>query len=242
MAHSTAAAELTAVPADWLAPGASVEPAPADTRPTWLLPGADEFFRLIYTRAGIGAPETLAVCSALAGEGKTTLALGLGVTLAQDFPERRVAVVETDLSRPVLAADFGLEPAPGLAEYLLDGRPIQVVCRATGLDNLALVPAGEPSASPGRLLRSSRMATAIEALRQRHDLVILDLPPILARSDARLLADLADGVILVVRAGLTPIALANRAIEQFDPARLRGVVLNEARSATPGWLRRLVGL
>src|SRR6185436_15825172 len=63
----------------------------------WLFAGADELFRNLYTRAGIGfTSEVMAVSSAIAGEGKTTVSLGLAVTVAQDYPERRVLLVETD--------------------------------------------------------------------------------------------------------------------------------------------------
>ena len=208
----------------------------------WLVPGADELFRGIYTRAGTDAPESVAVCSAIAGEGKTTISLGLGVTIAQDFPERRVVVVETDLQRPVLARDFDVEPNPGLVDCLLNDQPLQVAYRATVLDNLHLVPAGGPTSNPGRALRSSRMATAVDTLRESYDLVILDVPAVLVNSDALLLTDLADGAIFVVRAGVTPISLVAKAVEQLDEGKLRGVVLNGAHSAVPGWLRRLCGL
>src|SRR3954467_4452519 len=83
----------------------------------WLFGGADELFRGLYTRAGIGfTSEVLAVSSAIAGEGKTTVSLGLAVTVAQDYPERRVCLVETDFQRPTLADDFGVESSPGLVD------------------------------------------------------------------------------------------------------------------------------
>jgi receptor protein-tyrosine kinase len=208
----------------------------------WPLPGADEVFRGIYTRAGVQSGDVLAVCSAIAGEGKTTIGVGLGVTLAQDFPDRHVLLVETDLQRPVLAADFQVEAGPGLAECLLNGWPLEPAYRPTLFDNLQLLPAGGPVANPSRLLRSSRMAMAVDAMRQSHDVVILDLPAVLVTSDALLLSDLADGVILVVRAGVTPASLVAKALEQFDEDKLRGVVLNGAQSAIPRWLRRLCGL
>ncbi len=82
----------------------------------------------------------------------------------------------------------------------------------------------------------------MDAMRQTHNIVILDTPGILVNSDALLLADLADGVIFVVRAGVTPTPLTNKAMEQLGRDKLRGVVLNEATSSIPGWLRRLVGM
>jgi len=211
----------------------------------WIVPGADEFFRGIYTRAAISHGETtLAVSSAISGDGKTTLSLGLAVTLAQDFPERSVVVVETDSERPVLAKDFGLEPNPGLFDCLAANLPIWSACRGTYLENLHLLPAGGPITTPGRWLRSDRLAHAVDNLRRSYDIVILDAPALLVNSDALYVTDLADGVLFVVRAGLTPASLANQAMAQLDDSRekLRGVVVNDSRSAVPGWVRRLCGL
>jgi len=208
----------------------------------WVLPGADELFRAIYTRAGAGGSEVLAVCSAIEGEGRTTVSLGLASTIAQDFPERRVLVVETDLHRPTLAVDFDVAPNPGLVECLLEGQSVQVAYRSTFLDNLDFLPAGGPTGDHRRLLASSRMAAAIDIMRQTHDVVIIDTPAVLTSSDALVVTDLADGVIFVVRAGVTPVALVNKALEQLDDDRVRGVVLNGGDSAIPGWLRRAAGL
>jgi len=209
----------------------------------WLFPGADEVFRNIYTRAGTGfTSEVLAVCSAIAGEGKTTISLGLAVTIAQDFPESRVLLVETDYHRPALAKDFEMEATPGLVDCIVSGEPFQVACRATFLENFHVVPVGGASPVPGRPLRSSRIAGVIDAMRQSYDMVILDLPPILVNSDAVLLTDLADGAIVVVRSGVTPLNLVNKAVEQLEESKMRGIVLNGTRSAVPGWLQRLVGM
>jgi capsular exopolysaccharide synthesis family protein len=208
----------------------------------WLLPGADEFFRRIYTRTGSTRSEVLAVCSAVAGEGKTTVAVGLAVTIAEDFPDRRVLVVETDLQKPVLAADFGVEPVPGLVDCLTNNEPVEMAYRSTLLPNLHIVPAGNAVATPGRWLRSSNMALAVDSMRSTHDLVILDVPAVQDNSDAVLLTDLADGILFVVRAGVTPANVVTQAIEDIDAGRLRGLVLNETRSSIPKWLRRLLGL
>lgn len=203
---------------------------------------ADELFRTIYTRAGVGYPsEVLAICSALAGEGKTTVAVGIAVTVAQDFPEQRVVLVETDFQRPVLADDFGVAASPGLIDCILGGDSIQVAIRPTYLENLHIVPVGQLEAGRGRALRTAAMAGVIDLLRQTYDHVVLDVPPMLANSDAALLTDLADGVIVVVRAGVTPMSVVTKAVEQLDEQKVRGYVLNGARSAVPRWMRRLVG-
>jgi capsular exopolysaccharide synthesis family protein len=216
----------------------------ADEAPReWLFPQGDELFRGIYTRAGSGfTAEVLAICSAVAGEGKTTVGLGLAVTIAEDFPDRRVLLVETDLQRPVLSEDFGFEASHGLLDCLIDGMPLLSACLPTFLDNLHVLPAGSAERVPGRPLRSTQMAAIVDAMRQSYDVVILDLPALLVNSDAILLTDLADGIVCVVRGGRTPVALVNRAMEQIDQAKVRGVVINGADSAIPGWLRRLAGI
>lgn len=211
--------------------------------PAPLFSEADEIFRGIYTRAGAGfASEVVAICSAIAGEGRTTVGVGLAVTIAQDFPDRRVLLVETDLQRPVLAEDFGVENSPGLIDCLVAGDPVLSACRPTYLDNLHVVPAGSLERIPGRPLRSTQMAAVVDAMRQMYHVIILDLPPVLTNSDAILLTDLADGVICVIRAGITPSAAVNRTLEQIEESKLRGVVLNGTTTAVPGWLRRILGV
>src|SRR5206468_9472431 len=109
----------------------------------WLFTGADELFRGLYTRAGVGfASEVLMVSSALAGEGKTTVSLGLALTVAQDYPDRRVVLVETDVEHPTLANDFAVEPSPGLVDCILGEEPMESAFRPSFLDNLHLVPVG----------------------------------------------------------------------------------------------------
>ena len=216
--------------------------ATADGPREWFFQGADEHFRSIYTRAATGFDsEVLAICSSISGEGKTTLSVGLAVTIAQDFPERRVLLVETDFERPVLADDFGVAATPGLVDCVVAGGAVQDAYRTTFLDNLHLMPVGRPTPNAGRVLRSVRIAAVMDALRRAYDLIILDVPPILVNSDAVLLTDLADSIICVIRAGVTPMDVINQGLSQLDPEKLRGVVLNGSESAMPGWLRRVWG-
>jgi non-specific protein-tyrosine kinase len=214
----------------------------ADRSRAWLLPGGGEMFRSVYTRTSSDASEVLGVTSAIAGEGKSTVSLGLAVTAAQDFPDRQVLLVETDLQTPTLANDFGIDPHPGLVDYLLDDESLGATYRSTLLENLHLLPSGGPFNNSGRLLRSRRMAEAIDAMRETYDLVVLDLDGLLVNSDTIPLTDLTDGVIVVVRAGVTPTALVNKAARLVDESRLRGVILNDTRSVIPRWVRRLCGV
>ncbi len=131
-----------------------------------IFPEAEELFRGIYTRAGLTAPGVIAVTSAIAGEGKTTVALGLAVMVAQDFPERRVLLAEADLRQPILAADFDVEASPGLSEALEGIYPVGLGYRETFLPNLRLLPAGEQTDNPSRLLRSPRFPSVLAATRR----------------------------------------------------------------------------
>jgi capsular exopolysaccharide synthesis family protein len=185
---------------------------------------------------------SFAVCSAVAGDGKTTISIGLALTIAQDLPDRRVVVVETDLWRPVLAADFGLEPAPGLVDSLLDRTPVLSTLRSTSLDNLSLVVAGSAPAGAQRLLRSARMPQIVEELKGTHDVVILDTPATLAHSEVALLTRMVDEVVFVVRTGVTPARDLTSALARLHGARIRGIVVNDVRSAVPPAVRRLVRL
>lgn len=214
----------------------------AHQRPTWLIPGADELFRSLYTSFEVMSGTSFAVCSAVSGEGKTTISIGLALAIAQDLPDRRVVVVETDLWRPVLAKDFGLDPTPGLVDSLLDRTPVLGTLRSTSLDNLSLVVAGAPAAAAQRLLRSARMPQIIEELRRTHDVVILDTPAAMAHSEVALLARMVDDVLFVIRTGVTPAQDLTAALARIQGARIRGMVVNDARSSVPGAIRRLVRL
>lgn len=211
-------------------------------RRKWVIPGADELFRSLYTGFEAASGASLAVCSAVSGEGKTTISLGLAVAIAQDLPDRRVVVVEADLWRPVLAKDFGLEPAPGLVDVLLDRQPLSSALRATTLDNLSLLLAGSAAASAQQLLRSARMPQIIEELRRSHDIVIMDLPATLAHSEVSLLVRMVADVVFVVRTGVTPAREVASALAKLQGCRLRGIIVNDQRSSVPATVRRLVRL
>jgi Mrp family chromosome partitioning ATPase len=223
-------------------PGPLVELDPPVEPRDWLFPGSDELYRSIYTSVTFESSDVLAVTSAISGEGKSTTALGLAVTAAQDAPDRRVLLVEADIDRPVLARDFDVEPSPGLIDCLLSDQPVQDAYRATYLRNLHLVPAGIPNGTSGRLLRSPRIGRVLEAMKRSYDLIILDGPAVLVNSDAVRLSDLAGGTVFVVRSGVTPSRLVRQGLDRIDEGKLRAVVLNGQTSAVPTWLRRLIGL
>jgi capsular exopolysaccharide synthesis family protein len=171
--------------------------------------------------------KTLAVTSASPGEGKTTSAINLAIVTSLSVG-RRVLLVDCDLRRPKVHSSLGISPEAGLAEVLTDQIGLEqaiVKPEAMGLEILAV--RGRP-ANPSELLGSARMRELIEELAQRYDRVILDTPAALGLPDAKAVADLSDGVVVVVRADSTKREDLETVLEIMDRRRVLGLVLNGA--------------
>lgn len=174
----------------------------------------------------------IVVTSPNAGEGKTMVSSNLSISLAES--ERKVLIVDGDLRNPRLQQIFGLSPASGLTELLLPGEPITAErvhesIRPTRIPNLFVMTAGSLGDSISPLLQGNRIEGVIKILRQSFDVVLVDSPPALEIADARLLARVADGTILVLRAGQTSIETAATTRQRLflDGVSILGVVLND---------------
>ena len=172
--------------------------------------------------------KTLLVTSSSPGEGKSTTAANLAVVLAQTG--QRVILVDTDLRRPVLHKVFDVPNNAGLTTALLlnDASQISAQLQPTEVDNLSALTCGPIPPNPSELLGSHRMTTLVETLAGLADIVIFDSPPVLAVTDAAVLARQVDGVLLVVDAGHTKEhALAAAASElEKTGGNVLGVALN----------------
>ncbi|KAA6433040.1 polysaccharide biosynthesis tyrosine autokinase [Agrococcus sediminis] len=168
----------------------------------------------------------LLVSSAAAGEGKSSLSVGLALTLAD--VGHRVLLVEADLRRPTLAETTGVEGAVGLTTVLVGDATLAEAAQQWGHARLSVLPSGPKPPNPGQLFTSGRLRGVIEQARAAYEYVIIDAPPVLAVSDALWLAPAADASILVARADRTKRATLLRAIAALDatPATVLGVVLN----------------
>lgn len=170
---------------------------------------------------------TLAIASALPGEGKTTAAVNLALVSSMAVG-RRVLLVDCDLRKPKVHTALGLRPEMGLAEILAgQATPDRAILKVDGCELHVLPVRGTPP-NPSELLGSERMRTLLEELARGYDQVILDMPPTLGLPDAKALSELADGVVLVVRADETPQADVEAALDVLDRRRILGVVLNGA--------------
>jgi protein-tyrosine kinase len=168
---------------------------------------------------------TLAVTSALPGDGKTLAAIGLAVVNSMQ-PGRRVVLVDCDLRKPTVAASLGLRVDAGLAEVLEGSASLEdAISRVEG-SQLDVLPVRSIPPNPSELLASENMRKLLEALASRYDRVILDLPPTLGLPDAKTMSELCDGVIFVVRADVTPEPEIASALDVIDRRRVLGLVMN----------------
>jgi succinoglycan biosynthesis transport protein ExoP len=169
----------------------------------------------------------LAVTSALPGEGKTTLSVGLASALGRE-PGRRILLIEADLRRPALAKALALPPMHGLSDYL-NGTVDHVPVRDVVPGNFYLVVAGQTALKRPELLGSARMDAVLRAGRRLFDLVILDAVPVLPVADTVLMQDLVDGFQLVVRSRQTPRDAIHDTLAKLRTGRVIGVVFNGHR-------------
>jgi polysaccharide biosynthesis transport protein len=174
-----------------------------------------------------GTPEVIVVSSPHPREGKSTVTMNLAMALAQDG--RRVVVLDCDLRRPRLHQIFGLENSPGLTNFLAGSSDLETIIKSTGVDNLFLIPAGPTPPNPAELLNSQAYKNILQELRGKFNNIIIDSPPTLGFADARVIAQQADGVLLVAKHQSTSREagkLARQYMSQVN-ARILGMVLNQ---------------
>lgn len=182
---------------------------------------------LMYTDGTPNSVRTVNFTSAGPNEGKSTSALNFAVLVARQ--RERVLLVEADLRRPKLALALGIEREPGLSDILRGTVDVEPAIRRDVLPNLDVLTSGTAVDNPSDLLNSRAMEELLGALETQYNYVVIDSPPILAVTDAAVLAAQADGSVLVVRSGRTDQRAARRAMEQLDRVGVHvlGAVLNE---------------
>jgi polysaccharide biosynthesis transport protein len=186
--------------------------------------------------AGAGSLKTLVVTSALPGEGKSTTSTHLALSAARSG--HRILLIDCDLHRPSLHHAFGVPAVPGLVQMLTGHGGVDAV-RATSVEGLSVLPSGVAGGAVSELALNGNMSRLLERLAPHFDWIILDTPPLLAIADTASLAALADGVVLVVRAGSTERTILEEARQQLDlvGARVVGTVLNDPDHELPGYTR-----
>src|SRR4051794_2595038 len=214
--------------------GASDKPLIVQDRPR--APRAEAFRQLRTNLQFIDVdnpPRSIVVTSSVPGEGKTTTACNLAITLSQAGVD--TVLIEADLRRPRVGDYLGIETAVGLTDVLIGEVSLDDVIQPWGTTGkISALPAGTIPPNPSELLASRQMADLLERL-SNDRLVIIDAPPLLPVTDAAVLTASASGAILVVRAGSTRKEQVKHAVENLQGVggRLFGTVYNMAPTKGP---------
>ncbi|PYR61770.1 MAG: capsular biosynthesis protein [Acidobacteria bacterium] len=172
--------------------------------------------------------KVLMISSAMPGEGKTLTATNLALTLTESF-RRRVLVIDADLRRPSMHHTFGLPNNTGLNDALLGRDNMPTAFEMSS--RLTVLPAGCPNPDPIGVLTSPAMRQLVKFARDGYDWVLIDTPPVGLLTDAHLVAQMVDAVVMVVSAGAVPYRVVQRSADALGRDRIIGVVLNRAAAA-----------
>lgn len=173
-------------------------------------------------------PRLMAVTSSAPGEGKSTIAVNLALTLAEQGS--RVLLIDADLRRPQVHRILGVERLPGLADVLMGQADLDhAIVSSPVHPGLSVLPGGSATGSPAELVGGDAFMNLVLALREGYDTVIVDTSPVLAVTDAALIGTVADGTLVVVRANQTDQGALSQCVEQLRRvnANLIGIVLND---------------
>jgi protein-tyrosine kinase len=177
-------------------------------------------------------PRVILVTSASEGEGKSFISSNLAVIIAQGI-EEHVLLIDSDIRRPVMHKYFGLDKVGGLSEYLTRQDDISKLMYKTVIPKLSIIPGGKPPLNPAELVTSKKMKALLEEVKERYDdrYTIIDSPPMSIAAETSAIAKYVDGIIMVVRAGVTPRKEVSDAIEQLGREKILGIVLNDSEQS-----------
>ncbi len=172
-------------------------------------------------------PRRLLVTSALSSEGKTSTAMRLGIAFAN--AHKRVAIIDCDFRRPRIHKVFKDERTPGFSDALMGTAQVQEILRPTGVPNLTYIAAGSSSDEANEAIAGASLPGVLDQIEAIFDLIIIDSPPSLLISDARLLSRHVDGVIVMARERATSRSLVREGITGIQQVggHIYGVVINE---------------
>jgi protein-tyrosine kinase len=174
-------------------------------------------------------PRSIAVSSAVQGEGKSFVTANLAISIANDI-DKHVLLIDCDLRKPKVHELFGFkDDLPGLSEYLSGKMELPSLLLQTKVEKLTILPAGALPANPSELLSSDRMHKMLTEVSERYDdrMIILDTTPLSMTAEASVLIRLVDGILLVVRQGYTPKELLRDLIKKIGNEKIIGTVFND---------------
>ena len=182
------------------------------------------------------------VTSATAGEGKTFVAANLAAGIAHDL-HFHALLVDCDLRNPSLSQWFGVQNGHGLSDYLVGKGNLSELLMKTKMEKLMILTGGSAQEKPAELIGSRKMEALVQELKSRYNdrYIILDATPLLATTEPEVLARLVDGILIVVRAGVTPRETVKQAVASLDPKKILGFVLNDVEFKSSGLSSRYFG-
>ena len=185
---------------------------------------------ILFVGENGGRPKMLVVTSCGPGDGKTTVVSNLGIAMAEI--RRRVLIIDADMRRPRMHQLFDLSNDFGLSTLLRDNDNVESPTDAiqeTRIPGLFVLTSGPATSSAANLLYSQRLPELLARLRSEFDMVLIDTPPSLQLTDARVLARITDGVVFVARVGQTTVDATVALHKRFweDHTRILGTVLND---------------
>jgi len=188
------------------------------------------------------SPKTIMVTSATTLEGKSFVAVNLAAGIANEL-HNHALLVDCDLRSPSLSKWFGIQEGRGLSDYLTGNGSSSEVILKTEVDKLSLLPAGKVPDNPTELIGSKKMEALVQELKLKQEgrYIIFDATPLLATTEPEVLAKWVDGIILVVRAGVTPRETIEQAVKSIGKEKIIGVVLNDLDFRSPGLHQRYFG-
>ena len=180
---------------------------------------------LLFSSAD-SVPQVILVCSSGPQEGKTITTSNIAVTIAQTG--NKVLIMDCDMRRPKLHKLFGADRNKGMSNILVGNSTLEEAVVHTHVPNIDILASGPIPPNPSELLGSERMKALIDEARKSYDRVIIDSPPITAVTDAVILSNFVDGVVVVIRSGVTHREVIKNGITQLKAvnARILGAVLN----------------
>jgi len=191
-----------------------------------------EAFRALRTNilyASVDRPlNRLIITSPTPKEGKSTIATNLAVVMSQGG--KRVGLIDADMRRPSQHKNLRLSNRKGLSDlFVQDHIFLDGTLRETAIPGVSMLTSGGLPPNPSELLGSEKMMEVLRQVQERVDTIIVDTPPVMAVTDAAVLAPKVDGVLVVIRPGATKLQHAKQAVEQIhrSGARILGVVLND---------------
>jgi succinoglycan biosynthesis transport protein ExoP len=171
-------------------------------------------------------PKSVLITSSVPGEGKTTVAAGLAIS--QSIAGRNTVLVDADTKRPTCHSQLGVMRTPGLVDILTGNANLDDVLIQNSQTGLTILPAGSPSKNTPNLLESDQMRELIEELNGRFEFIVIDSPPVMATTDARILCQMTDATVAVIHWSKTRRAVVRTMLNQLRGAnaRLAGCLLS----------------